>query len=515
MLSTILRSMLRLSIISCFAIGLSFGEDTLNDVIKRTDMTNADSVYELAEWCAANNKPSTAHKYYVMVVSIDKDHEAARNRLGQVKVNGHWVALSQLPARPPSANPASTDGQGDDGLLGGGTAPGPSAKDVKWDLTLPPVSVESPFVDGQIERMNRVKSDSEDMDSAVLTLLRPDTRPPLLRHLAAALLRPDYNAIYGASQIMKGLWDQGKHAAARTLLPFVVVCSAHVTDADSLSALCYIGPILRDRRIIPRMIELLGDSSTDVKENATQAIATITLLPAKEVTPARAKAWWNRNWNVPEKQVYAEQLRSSDMAIAISAADALYDLRDLDLVPVMIKALKSDNASVDNQAVSLLTKITGTDWGYTNDMKPQEKAKIAASVEKWWKENANKFKWIEDRESASNPAGPAKPVDPLADLIHQLASVEGNQSESAQANLLGKGKVAVPILITGLSDPDSLIRSKCNDLLKDISKQDFQFSAHADDAQSAKAIAAWRDWAKSQKIALPADPDDAPENPGK
>jgi hypothetical protein len=357
------------------------------------------------------------------------------------------------------------------------------------------------------------------MDSAVLTLLRPDTRPPLLHHLCAALLRPDYQGLYGACQIMKGLYDQGKHGAARTLLPFVAICSAHVTDPDGLSALCYIGPVVHDRRIVPRLIELLDNSSTDVKENATQALAQITLLPAKQITPARAKAWWDRNWNIPEKQVYAEQLHSSDMAIAIAAATALYDLRDLDLVPIMIKALKSDDVSVDNQAMRLLVKITGTDWGYSSELKPDEKAKISANAEKWWKTNHDTFKWIEDRESSANPSEPTKPVDPMLELIHQLASVEGHQAETAQANLRGKGTASVPILITGLKDPSSLVRSKCNDLLKDITKQDFHFSAHDSDADMAKSIASWRDWAKSQKIVLPADPDedpagDAPEKVG-
>jgi hypothetical protein len=54
------------------------GEDTLADVIKKTDMSNADAVYALAEWCAEHNKPTTARQYYGKCIEIDKDHEAAR-----------------------------------------------------------------------------------------------------------------------------------------------------------------------------------------------------------------------------------------------------------------------------------------------------------------------------------------------------------------------------------------------------------------------------------------------------
>ena len=154
--------------------GLARCEDTLDDVIKRTDMGNADSVFTLAEWCAEHNKPTTARHYYGKCIEIDRDYEAARARLGQVRVGDRWVAAAQAPA---GAKPAAGANGASAPVARGSAGPGPAAKDVAWDLNVPGASGDTSFVDGQIERMNRAKNDSDDMDSAVLTLLRADCRP--------------------------------------------------------------------------------------------------------------------------------------------------------------------------------------------------------------------------------------------------------------------------------------------------------------------------------------------------
>jgi hypothetical protein len=385
------------------------------------------------------------------------------------------------------------------------------AKDVAWELTVPGCSGDTSFVDNQIERMNRAKNDSDDMDSAVLTLLRADCRPQLLSRLSAALLRPDFNDIYGACQITLKLLKEGHRGAARKLLPFIAKCSEHVSDADKLETFAYVGPLLRDRRLVPRLIELMDNASPAVKKAATGGVSALTLLPIGDLTSAKAKAWWDQNWNVPEHQVLMEQLRNPDPKVSVEAAKGLYELREKLIVPVLTKLLKSDDHQVVNDAIMVITKITGNDWGFSTDLPPDKKTAIISSLDKWWKENQNRFEWIEDRNAKpeTDAAANAKPVDPNIQLVQQLSSVEGKQSESAQAGLLGKGKAAVPALIAGLNDKSTLIRSKCNDLLKTISKQDFKFDPHADEAKLAAAIEAWRKWALSQKIVLEAGDDEA------
>jgi hypothetical protein len=495
------RCLCLLMLLSC----LVQGEDTLADVIKKTDMSNADAVYALAEWCAEHNKPTTARQYYGKCIEIDKDHEAARYKLGQVKVGDRWVAAAAAGVKPPGAKDASSAAAPTRGSSG----PGPAAKDVAWDLTLPASSGDASFVDAQIERMNHAKNDSDEMDSAVLTLMRADCRAQLMPHLCAALLRTDFADIYGACQIMLKLVKEGHRNAARRLLGFIARSSEHNSDNDDLETFAFAGPMMHDRRLVPRLIELMDSASPAVKKAATEGVASLILLPLADLTTAKAKAWWDLNWNIPERQVLGEQLRSSDPHIAIEAAKGLYDLRDKSMVPVVIKLLKSDDHKVVTDAIEVIIKITGNDWSFSADLPADKRTQIIANLDKWWKENQNRFEWIEDRNAV--PAEEAKAVDPQALLIQQLASVEGKQSEQAYGTLRSKGKEAVPALIAALHDRNTLIRLKCNDILKAISKQDFKFDAHADDDKLAAAIEQWRQWAIAQKIPLGSDDDQGVE----
>ena len=54
---------------------------------------------------------------------------------------------------------------------------------------------------------------------------------------------------------------------------------------------------------------------------------------------------------------------------------------------------------------------------------------------------------------------------------------------------------AVNALIAGLSNTASIVRSRCNGILKATTKQDFQFDALASETDRAKALAAWQTWA--------------------
>jgi hypothetical protein len=487
----------------------AFAEETLESVTKATDMTNADSVFALAEWCASHGKPTTARQFYGKVIELDRDHEAARARLGQVKVGDRWVSAAS--AGPQAA--AGKNGAAPGGANRTASGSGPAAKDVAWDLKIPEGSGDATFVDAQIERMNRAKNDSDDMDSAVLTLLRDDCRAQLPSRLATALLRPDFGDLYGPCQIILKLLKDKRRATARQILPFLAKCSEHVTDAEDLETFAYIGPMLRDRRLVARLMELMDHPNEAVKSAATKGAAQLTLLPAEGLTAARVKAWWDLNWNVPEHQVLAEQLHNPDPKISVEAAKGLYELRDKSIVPVLVKLLKADNKEVNGEAISVINRITGNSWDYEPGLPPEKKAKIAGDIEKWWKENQTRFEWIEDRNA--KPVDEAKPKNPLAEWVQQLASVEGRQAEQAESNLRAKGKDAVPVLIGGLRDRSMIVRRKCNDLLKGISKQDFSYDPRADEDKLGKAIEAWRKWATSQKIALDAGEEGGDEAPTK
>ena len=131
---------------------------------------------------------------------------------------------------------------------------------------------------------------------------------------------------------------------------------------------------------------------------------------------------------------------------------------------------------------------------------PEARAKVVTQLEKWWKDNGPRFEWIEDRNAKPADGVAAKPLDPLAQWVKQLASTTGNEAQLAEQNLLGKGDEAVPTLIKGLKDPGVIVRRKCNDILKSLSKKDVGFDPRGEDDQRQKGITAWIAWAKEKGL---------------
>lgn len=480
------------------AAGLAFAEDSLEDLVKKTDMTSADAVYGLGEWCEKNNKPTKARQYFNKVIELDKDHEAARAKLGQVRVGERWVSAAAAGV----AVPGSKKGEGGpDRPSRTAAGPGPSASEVKWDLTQGKPANENPFIDKQIERMNRGKNDSDDMDSAVLTLYREDSRKEMVPRLMYALQTESFHDIFGASQLILKFQKDGDRGTARRLFPYVAKASSRVSDVEDLETFAYIAGSMRDRRIIPRLIELMEHQNEGVKSAATTSFSQLTAMPVKDVTAAKAKSWWDLNHNVPERQWLSEQLNNKDPLVQIEAARGLYDIREKSLVPVVLKLLKSEDREVCKRGIEIISRISGNDWAYDPGMPVDQKAKKVADIEKWWKENGTRWEWIEDR-NAKPATDEAKPVDQLAVWVGQLASTEGTQAQQAEANLQGKGKEAVPALIAGLEDKNPIVRRKCNDVLKALSKKDVGFDPRAEADKAAKGIEAWRQWAESQGIAV-------------
>jgi hypothetical protein len=58
----------------------------------------------------------------------------------------------------------------------------------------------------------------------------------------------------------------------------------------------------------------------------------------------------------------------------------------------------------------------------------------------------------------------------------------------------------VPALLTGLKDPGVIVRRKCNDILKTLSKTDVGFDPRGEEDQRMKGIAAWTAWAKEKGL---------------
>ena len=182
------------------AASLAFAEDALEDLVKKTDMTSADAVYGLGEWCEKNNKPTKARQYFTKAIELDKDHEASRAKMGQVKVGERWVSAKDAGVALPGAKKGEGGG---DRAPRAAAGPGPSAAEVKWELSQTKLTTENPFIDKQIERMNHAKNDSDDMDSAVLTLYnKEENRKEMLPRLMSALQRDNFDDIFVESATM-------------------------------------------------------------------------------------------------------------------------------------------------------------------------------------------------------------------------------------------------------------------------------------------------------------------------
>ncbi len=474
--------------------------ESLEDRIKATDLSNAEQVFELATWCSANNLPTKARQYYNQVVKLDKEHEGARNALGQVKVNEKWVSAKAVAAE---AKPATAGGPGAPANERRATGRGPSAEQIAWDLTLPndpePLST---FITQYIERMSVAGNDSRDMDVSVATMLMDDHLPLAVPRVCAALLRPDFKDLYGASSLAMELLRKGDAVKAKLLLPFLTKASERITDSEDLATFAFAAGMLKDKRVVPRLIQLLETGNDEVKAAAADGLSGITLLPREQMTADRAQQWWDLNHNVSDQQTYQEQLNSRDPRVAVEAAKALYQYRDRAIVPVLIKLLRSDDRSVCNEAIDVIKQITGNTWSYEATASAEEKKKRVDVLEKWWKDEQFRFRWLDEikAESITVAAAPGSVVDPAIEWVRQLGSLAGNEAATAEGNLIGQGTKSVPALIAGLENPGRLIRRKCHDLLVKVSKQNLPFDAAGSDADRAQQVAAWKAWAEKANL---------------
>jgi HEAT repeat protein len=245
----------------------------------------------------------------------------------------------------------------------------------------------------------------------------------------------------------------------------------------------------------------MGHKEEVVTTAARRAFAQMSLQPdSMDITQASAQKWWDDNHDISPKVWLSEQLKSDDPYVVVTAAAGLYELREKSVVPAIIKVMAGNNRRANEKALTLLLRITGNDWGYSPTATPEERLKIVKQMEDWWKQTGNRFEWIEDRDAKPAAGAAAKPVDPLLAMVNQLASFEGNEAQQAEQNLTSRGNEAVPTLLKGLKNPSVIVRRKCNDILKMISKKDVGYDPRSDEIVRDKAIKAWVTWATAEGI---------------
>lgn len=465
----------------------SAADERLEDRVSATDMTNGEAIFALGNWCKEHRLPTKAQQYYNQAIKVDKDHEGARAALGYVRVGDRWVNKAYAPAGSGKSAAAADAPRRP-------TTPGPTAAQIQWDLTVPvdPAPTNS-FITKYIDRLPSVGNDSNEMDVSVATCIDPKNWSSAISRLCAALKKPEFNDLYGASSMVSELARKGRVAECKPLLGFMVKASERVTEIDDLETFCYAVAVFKDRRAVPRLIELMEKGQGSLANAAAAAVATIAMLPAAGMTVDKAHEWWDINCNVSERETSRGQLRSADPAVAVEAAKALYPYRDAAIMPVLIGALKSDDKRACSIAISVIAKVTGNDWSYDANAPIEQRTKIADRLAEWWKQEKDRFIWVEDRSAAPGGSNGVS-ADPCSEWVSQLDSMEGNKGQQAEASLRERGDEALPALVEGLSSTSSIVRRKCYDQLRTLTKQDFAFDPRGADEERAKAVAAWKAW---------------------
>ncbi len=495
-------SALLLALVLSAAMPLACFAETYEEMLKKTDQTSAQAVYELAEWCQQNNQPTRYRQLLAQVIRLDRDHEAAREALGQVKVGTQWVQKSQVKEGPKTA-------QGEGAKLPSGT--GPAADKVAWDLAIPrDPKPKNPFVDSYIDRLNSTANDSSDMEIAISTLTTEENLPMALPRLCAALLTPAFKDLYGPSAMVQALLKSERRADAKMLFPFIVVASARSTDSDDLQAFCYACSGLRDKRAMARLLELMANSDKDVASAATDAAALITGLPVAGLDVDKANSWWAKNYASDDAEILRSQLLSKDPDTSIAAAAQLGAIQEKKAVDVLIEWLKSEDPKVANRAHQQVTQFTGRDWGYVPTDPLDVRLKRVAMLSKWWKENRDTFKLQVDPRlvkgsTVVNEAG-APAADPNVAALRNLSSTDAKLAAQAESDLLANGEKSVPFLITGLTNDSPITVRACNRVLQQVAKRsDLIVNPRDTPEVRQKAIAAWRAWATEKKLLVEED----------
>lgn len=478
------------AVLVVIACSLSAASDELQDQIAATDMKDPEAVFALAQWCAENNQPSNARKYYNVVIRIDPEHFGAREALGQVKVGNRWLSARMVDGGDKSDAPAA--GGGPTRKAGG---PGPKAADIAWDLTpLKDPKPEFTWIDTYVNRMNSVANDSREMDVSVATMMADDHIAVAIPRLTKAMLDPGWKDLYGASMIAMELQRKGDFKTAKALLPFLAKASERCQDEEDLYTFAFVVGGMKDKRIVPRLVEMLSGPEY-VQSGAKDGLAMLTMLPAADITPESAQKWWDLNHALNDQDIFKEQLQDQDDRVALEAAKALYEHRDHSIVPVLAKLLGSPDRPVRAEAIALIQRITGTDWSYKVDGDPKLWKQRGDELLAWWKENEFRHTWIEDQGKASEPTAQ---VDPNVEQVRKLASIQGNEAAAAEAALIGAGDAALPALLDGLRGGDRIARRKAFSVLQAITKHDLPYDAAADDQTRIDQIAAWEAWLQEQ-----------------
>ena len=254
-----------------------------------------------------------------------------------------------------------------------------------------------------------------------------------------------------AQECMKS-GDPEQVAIARRLVPFMVHASNRVTDPEELFFFGMFAGTLGDKRVVPRLIELLKMGG-DAAEGAKAGLSLLTLIPEEEVTAEKAQDWWARYHSANDSEIFGEQLSARDAMVRLAACRRLYPEQDSRIVPTLIDILKKHSSGAQKHgSVDLLKQITGSDWDLSEDQPPEQWKTRIERLEAWWKENGKTFIFMEFRDQMNQASGPVAKPDFSKSWLNDLSSLDQEAARAAYDGLMRMGDEAVPMLIENLDN---------------------------------------------------------------
>lgn len=486
------------------------------------DANDPDAHFQLGSWCKEQGLHTLARKHFNNALKLDPDHLATREELGFIRYRRKWVHQSRVPgsARAPAQvnDGAEQNGTRSAGATSRPSGPAPTADQIEWDLTPPPDPQPDapfgPFLEQIIGEMANASPTTRQMEIAYRTLLKDEYLPSAVARLATAIAEGRIGRLYGPSMVVSVAHQEGpdwKKPIVDRLLPFLAHLSKTAKDPEGLYVFAYVAGAMGDKRVVPRLAELLEHANKDVVFGARFGLQGITLIPADDLTADRARSWWQRHHASSSAEIYGAGLRSGDPAVRLQACQALYDSYDKRIVPVLIDLVLVEDPALYMAAARELKRISGSDWGLIRRQDSEWRRKLHQRLQQWWEQDGPRFRFLAqiEAENQARSGGPAavvaapEPVDRLAGWIDQLGAPDSKASARALGSLRSQGPaIAGRLVAEGLVHGNPVVQEKVRNLLREWSGENHGFDPYlGSEADRIAARERWAAWAAQQAAA--------------
>lgn len=481
-----------LAIVALLLVAAAAFAQSYDEQLANTDRSDPDALYRLVVWCQENSFHARANQHIREIYAIDPNHAPTRELQGFVWDGRRWVHRSRLPgggqreeeSERSSARP---------------TGPGPKAEEIDWELR-PLANPDedgglSNFLSGVIDTMNRGNR------SEWATLMLEGQREVGLPLLMQRIADDNYRDLFGPVKILERLIEEGNVARARRFLPFVMkVSHGDGHRAEDLALFSYIVSKLSDKRVVPRLIQLLDHADDDVQFNTRFALGRFMHRGVDAINAEEAQEWWDRFHSAPDSVIYAESLSHRDPRVRLSAVESITvsDFHEK-VIPVLAELLTQNDRAVYMGATQQLQRVTGTTWDVRRNASADERQASSERLLAWWEEEKNTFTPVHMRGLVSEePSEEESPETRLAVHVAQMADLDEAVSRNALSRLRAAGDDAIAPLINGLQHNDGVVRNRARDLLREMTGENFGFEGmRGDDEQRQRAREAWIDWART------------------